>query len=183
MLDAGAGILQWRFKGLLTRAAFAQAEALAALCARRNAMFIVNDRADLAAMVGGGLHLGQDDLPPAAARRVVGDTAIVGFSTHNEAQLKAAASEPASYLALGPIFGTSNKENPDPVVGLERLRSWRPLAERPLVAIGGITRENGRAVIEAGADSIALIGDLVPAEPTADAIRRRTEEWLNLLNR
>ena len=110
------------------------------------------------------LHLGQDDLLPSVARRVVGPDAIVGFSTHNEAQLRAASVEPVDYLALGPIFGTVTKENPDPTVGVDELRRLRPLSNRPLVAIGGITRANARQVLEAGADSVAVIGDLFPED-------------------
>jgi thiamine-phosphate pyrophosphorylase len=103
---------------------------------------------------------------------------MVGFSTHNEVQLRAAADEPADYLALGPIFGTGSKVNPDPVVGLEGLRRLRTLTARPLVAIGGITRENAGVVLDAGADSVAVIGDVFPEDGD---LRRRVEEWLALL--
>jgi len=103
---------------------------------------------------------------------------MLGFSSHNEAQLRAASAEPVDYLALGPIFGTSTKLDPDPAVGLDELRRLRPLTTRPLVAIGGITRANARAVLNAGADSVAVIGDLFPENGT---IRARVEEWLQLL--
>jgi len=176
ILDAGARILQFRFKGFFSRGVFADAEKIANACARAGAIFVMNDRADLARMLGGALHLGQEDLPPSEARRVLGREAILGYSTHNEAQLRAAASEPVDYLALGPIFGTATKLNPDPVVGIEELRRLRQLTERPLVAIGGITRENARAVIDAGADSVAVIGDLFPEN---GRIRDRIEEWLD----
>ncbi|MCU1338178.1 MAG: thiamine-phosphate pyrophosphorylase, partial [Bryobacterales bacterium] len=108
---------------------------------------------------------------------VIGPDAMVGFSTHNEAQLRAACAEPADYLALGPIFGTATKENPDATVGLDELRRLRPFTDRPLVAIGGITRLNARQVLEAGADSVSVIGDLFPEDGT---IRARAEEWIQL---
>jgi thiamine-phosphate pyrophosphorylase len=138
---------------------------------------VVNDRADLAKLFGAALHLGQDDLLPSVARRVVGKDAMVGYSTHNEAQLRAACDEPADYLALGPIFGTVTKENPDPTVGVDELSRLRPLSNRPLVAIGGITRSNAHQVLDAAADSLAVIGDLFPDDGN---IKARTEEWLRI---
>jgi thiamine-phosphate pyrophosphorylase len=179
LIGAGARILQFRHKMFYSRHAFAALEKVAALCHRAGVTLVVNDRADLARLVGAALHLGQDDLPPAAARRVLGETGAIGFSTHNEAQLRAAAAEPVDYIALGPIFGTVSKENPDPVVGLAELRRLRAMATRPLVAIGGITRANALSVIEAGADSVAVIGDLFPAE---GSIWARAEEWLKLVD-
>src|SRR6266852_3434683 len=127
MLDAGTGILQIRHKGHWTRILFDQATRVARLCNQSAATLIVNDRADIALLLGAGLHLGQDDLPPQDARRLIVAGAILGYSTHNAGQLAAAAGEPASYLALGPMFPTQSKINPDPVVGVERLRTWRPL--------------------------------------------------------
>jgi thiamine-phosphate pyrophosphorylase len=177
ILEAGAQILQVRHKGFLSREVFEQIERIAALCREARVPFVVNDRADLAALMGAALHLGQDDLPPAAARRVTGPETLIGFSTHNERQLRAAQFEPVDYLALGPIFGTVSKHNPDPVVGLEELRRLRPLTERPLVAIGGITRDNARNVLAAGANSLAVIGDLFPEDGD---LRPRVEEWLRL---
>lgn len=176
ILEAGARVLQLRHKGFFSREVFEQARKIAALCRDADALFIINDRADIACLLGAGLHLGQDDLSPADARAVMGD-GFIGLSTHNEAQLRAAAGEPADYLALGPIFGTSSKLNPDPVVGLDELRRLRPLTARPLVAIGGITRANARGVIEAGADAVAVIGDLFPEDGN---IRSRAEEWLKI---
>src|SRR5262249_51808870 len=140
---------------------------------------VVNDRADLAVLFGAILHLGQDDLPPAAARRVTGPNVRIGFSTHNETQLRSADAEPVDYLAIGPIFGTASKQNPDPVVGIRELARLRPLTAKPLVAIGGITRSNATAVIDAGADSVAIIGDLFPEEGT---IETRVVEWVRLLS-
>src|SRR5579862_4991199 len=176
ILEGGAAILQFRHKGFFSREVFAQLERIAKLCRDAHVLFVVNDRADLAAITGAALHLGQYDLTPSAARKVVGDATLIGFSTHNESQLRAAAAEPANYLALGPIFGTSSKNNPDPIVGIDELRRMRPLTDRPLVAIGGITRGNAQSVLAAGADSVAIIGDLF-----ADGnLRARIEEWVSL---
>jgi thiamine-phosphate pyrophosphorylase len=176
ILEGGARILQFRHKSFYSREVFATMERVAALCRDAGVPFVVNDRADLAAVLGAVLHLGQDDLPPPAARKIVGPNAVIGFSTHSETQLQAAVAEgTADYLALGPIFGTATKENPDPTVGLAELRRLRPLVDRPLVAIGGITLENAGATLAAGADSVAVIGDLF-AEPAN--LRARTREWV-----
>jgi thiamine-phosphate pyrophosphorylase len=177
ILEGGAKILQFRYKGFFSREVFAQLERFAELCRVAGALFVVNDRADLAALTGAALHLGQDDLTPAAARKIVDAKTLIGFSTHNERQLRAAAAEPANYLALGPIFGTASKQNPDPIVGLDELRRLRPLTDRPLVAIGGITRGNAQSVLTAGADSVAIIGDLFAEDGN---LRLRTEEWISL---
>jgi thiamine-phosphate pyrophosphorylase len=177
ILEGGATILQFRFKGFFSREVFAQMERVAELCRTAQALFVVNDRADLAFITGAALHLGQEDLTPTAARKVVGAKTLIGFSTHNESQLRAAAAEPGDYLALGPIFGTASKQNPDPVVGLDELRRLRPLTDRPLVAIGGITRANAQSVLDAGANSVAIIGDLFADNGT---IRTRTQEWVSL---
>jgi thiamine-phosphate pyrophosphorylase len=178
-LSAGVEILQFRHKGAVTRESLAQLEAVAALCWNARVQLVVNDRADLARMVGAALHLGQEDLPPSAARRVVGIETAIGFSTHNETQLRAACEEPVDYLALGPIFSTSSKENPDPVVGVEGFRRLRPIANRPLVAIGGITRRNAEEAFAAGADSVAVIGDLIPDR---GSLAERAREWISLLS-
>jgi len=178
ILDAGAQIIQFRHKEFLSREAFAWLEQIAELARSAGATLVVNDRADLAKLFNAALHLGQDDLTPWIARRLIGSDAVVGYSTHNESQLLAATKEPADYLALGPIFGTSTKENPDPTVGLGELRRLRPLCDRPLVAIGGITRANARQVLDAGADSVAVIGDLFPEDRN---IQERTKKYLSLL--
>jgi len=177
ILEGGATILQFRHKGFFSRTVFAQLERVAELCRDAGVLFVVNDRADLAALTNAALHLGQDDLTPTAARKVVGAKTLIGYSTHNERQLRAAAAEPANYLALGPIFGTASKQNPDPIVGLDELRRLRPFTDRPLVAIGGITRTNAQSVLAAGADSVAIIGDLFAENGN---VRARTEEWLSL---
>jgi thiamine-phosphate pyrophosphorylase len=177
ILEGGATILQFRHKGFFSRQVFTQLESVAQLCRAAGALFVVNDRADLAALTGAALHLGQDDLTPTAARQVVGTKTLIGFSTHNEHQLRAAAAEPADYIALGPIFGTSSKDNPDPAVGLDELRRLRLLTDRPLVAIGGITRANAHSVLDAGADAVAIIGDLFAGDGN---VRARTQEWIAL---
>ncbi len=137
---------------------------------------IMNDRADLCLAADfDGVHLGQDDLSPEAARRIVGDQRWLGISTHNPEQIAEADKTSADYLAIGPVFGTTSKSNPDPVVGLEGVRRAKELTRKPLVAIGGITRANARSVIEAGADCVAVISDLL-REPAKSA-----EEFLRIL--
>jgi thiamine-phosphate pyrophosphorylase len=180
MLNAGVEILQWRCKDFVSRRRVDEAEQIALLCRRFHVPLVVNDRADIALMLEAGLHLGQDDLPPAAARRLL-PRSTIGYSTHNNRQIAAAFGEPVDYLAIGPVFGTATKANPDPVVGLDNLRAWRPLTARPLVAIGGITRTNAASLIHSGADSVAVIGDLYPPHGPVSAIEERVREWLALL--
>jgi thiamine-phosphate pyrophosphorylase len=177
LAEGGARILQIRHKDHWTREAYHAATELASFCRAAGIELIVNDRADIARMIGAGVHVGQDDLPPSEARAILPSPAIVGFSTHNELQLLASNREPIDYVALGPIFATGSKANPDPVVGVAELKRLRPMTSRPLVAIGGITLESAPEVWAAGADSIALISDLfiTPAKP---AIRARMENWL-----
>ena len=137
---------------------------------------IMNDRADLCLAAGfDGVHVGQDDLSPEAVRAVIGPERWLGVSTHNPEQLREADQTSADYLAIGPVFATSSKEKPDPVVGLEGVRRARSLTRKPLVAIGGITRANAASVIEAGADSVAVISDLL-REP-----RKSAEEFFRIL--
>ncbi|HEY7337038.1 MAG TPA: thiamine phosphate synthase [Bryobacteraceae bacterium] len=174
ILEAGAKILQFRHKGFFSREIVETIVRIAAMCRDAGTLFVVNDRADIARVVGAALHLGQDDLAPTLARRIAPAGAFIGYSTHNEAQLRAADGEPADYLALGPIFDTTSKRNPDPVVGVEQLGLWRPLSRVPLVAIGGITRANAIQIFAAGADSVAIVGDLFPD------LRARTAEWIAL---
>jgi thiamine-phosphate pyrophosphorylase len=178
LLDAGAEMLQYRHKAHWTRQTFEEAEQIARLCGGVNARFIVNDRADYAALLHAGLHLGQEDLPPEDARRVVPEGTVIGFSTHNAAQMRAAQSEPIDYVAFGPVFPTASKENPDPVTGTLELSEVRSLTGLPLVAIGGITRENAQAVFDNGADSIALISALIPLSGSAAELRGNMREWL-----
>jgi thiamine-phosphate pyrophosphorylase len=176
-LDGGAGILQFRHKGHWSREIYAMTEGVARLCREAGALFIINDRADFAMLLEAGLHVGQDDLPPRDARKLIGQEAILGYSSHNVAQLCAAAGEPVDYVALGPIFGTTSKRNPDPVVGVEELRRCRALLEKPLVAIGGITMENAPAVLSAGADSLAILSALLPESVSAKSLREHMENW------
>jgi thiamine-phosphate pyrophosphorylase len=178
LAEGGASIVQLRHKGNFTRGIYEMAQQLASFFHAARIPFIINDRSDIAALLGAGVHLGQDDLPPAAARRVTGPETCIGYSTHNEAQLRAAASEPVDYLALGPIYSTSSKQNPDPVVGVDELRRLRHLTAKPLVAIGGIRLARALEVWRAGADSIALISDLFP-EASKLAIRNRFEDWVS----
>jgi len=180
-LEGGAGILQLRHKLHWSRAIFDSARTVARLCREAGALLIVNDRADFAMLLEAGLHLGQDDLSPRDARRVMGPDAPIGFSSHNVNQLCAAGGEPVDYVALGPIFTTATKRNPDPVTGIEELRRCRPLIEKPLVAIGGITRENALEVLDAGADSVAVIAGLLPDPATALSLRERMEQWQKLV--
>lgn len=181
-LQAGATLLQIRHKEHWSRGIFAEAEAVAQLCRERGATLIINDRADIAVLLDAGLHLGQDDLPPQLARRMIGQDRVLGFSTHNEAQLKAAANEPVDYLAIGPIFSTRSKQNPDPTLEPDRIRQWRAIVHHPLVAIGGIDRLNARLVLESGADSVAVIGDLYPDSATEQTLYERAQAWQQLLN-
>lgn len=175
ILEAGAEILQFRHKGFFSREIFETAERMARLSREAGVVFVVNDRADLARLFHAALHLGQDDITPSQARRVTGPDTIIGFSTHNDAQFRAASLEPAGYLALGPIFETASKLNPDPVVGIPELRRLRPLTAHPVVAIGGITRENAAQVLDAGADSVAVIGDLFSGQ---SSLPQRIRSWL-----
>jgi len=180
LLDGGAGILQLRHKAHWTRAAFETAREVARLCLEAGALFMVDDRADIAMLLRAGLHVGQDDLPPRDARKLMGSDAAIGFSSHNVAQVCAAGGEPVDYLAFGPVFPTASKRNPDPVTGVEGLKECRALVEKPLVAIGGITRATAPDVWAAGADSVAIIGDLLPADLTSVSFRQRMEEWQQL---
>ena len=180
LLEAGARIVQYRNKDFFSRAAFEDARHIATLCRQAGALFVVNDRADIARLLDAALHLGQDDLAPSDARKILPAPDIIGFSTHNDQQLRAGDAEPVDYLAIGPIFGTQSKQNPDPVVGLERLGALRAITRKPLVAIGGITRETAPAIFAAGADAVAIIGDLLPNPCTPAALRARAQEWLEI---
>jgi thiamine-phosphate pyrophosphorylase len=144
--------------------------------APQSVRLIMNDRADLCLAADfDGVHVGQDDLSPESVRKIIWSDRWLGVSTHNPEQLREADLTSADYLAIGPVFATSSKDKPDPVVGLEGVRRARALTRKPLVAIGGITRENAPSVIEAGADSVAVISDLL-REP-----RKSAEEFLRIL--
>jgi thiamine-phosphate pyrophosphorylase len=179
LAEAGVELVQFRDK----RAAgqlYAEVKELVEALAPRSVRLIVNDRADIAAMAGAaGVHVGQSDLPVEEARTICGGSLWVGVSTHNLKQLREADATSADYIAVGPIFPTATKENPDPVVGIEFLREARQRTRKPLVAIGGITIESAADVFRAGADSVAVIRDLLSApDPAA-----RASEYLAIAER
>jgi len=178
---AGAGIVQYRDKVGAPQEVLRAAAEIAEAFAGRECMFVMNDRSDLAALAGWGVHVGQEDLSPSDAKRAVGNR-MVGVSTHDEKQVLRCAQDDnfklADYVAIGPVFATGTKADAEPVVGLEGVRRARALTTKPLVAIGGITRENARSVIEAGADSVAVIGGLfVEGMP----VRESVEDFLERL--
>ena len=177
--EGGATLVQLRDKHASPLHFYEQAKAALEVATQRRVQLIVNDRADIALAVGAaGVHLGQDDLPPEAARRLLGSEAVIGYSSHTVEQALAAATLPIDYLAIGPVFATSTKQDPSPVVGLNGVRAVREaIGGLPLVAIGGITHANARDVIEAGADSVAMISGLLatPSEiPVAVRALRET---------
>lgn len=179
-LDGGARLLQLRAKRLPSGQFLQLCEAIVGAAESFGAMVIVNDRADLARMSGAaGVHVGQDDLPPRAARELLGPQALVGFSTHTVSQIEQAVTEPVTYLAVGPVFGTRTKDTGYEAVGLERVEAAARIAagRLPIVAIGGITLERAAEVIASGASAIAVIGDLLAsADPT-----RRVAEYVRIL--
>ncbi len=171
----GATFIQYRNKVGSTREMLSHAREIRRALGT-GVTLIMNDRADICLAAGyEGVHVGQDDLSPEGARTVIGPERILGVSTHNLEQLREADAGPADYIAFGPVFATSSKRNPDPIVGLEGIREARAATRKPLVAIGGITRANARSAIDAGADSVAVIADLL-SSPTKVA-----EEFSRLL--
>ncbi len=171
----GATLIQLREKEMPAREFYEQAKAAVAVAAQRGVQLLINDRVDIALAVRAhGVHLGQDDMPPEAARRLLGPDAVIGYSTHNIEQAIAATKLPIDYLAIGPIFATTTKTDTAPVLGLEGLRTVRQATGGfPLVAIGGITSANAATVIAAGADSVAVISAVL-TDPTriTEAIRK-----------
>jgi thiamine-phosphate pyrophosphorylase len=181
---SGVEVLQLRAKNSDPQEVLAFAAAIkeARDVAGSNCILSLNDRPDLALLAGyDGCHVGQDDLSIAGARRILPSPKILGLSTHDADQLTTAASTSADYLAIGPIFATATKENPSPVVGLNTLRELRKLTIKPLVAIGGITRTNARSVLDAGADSVAIIGDLFTGCTPVNLEARLTENVRDIL--
>lgn len=175
LAEAGVTFLQYRDKFGDPLTMLTQARELKSTIGSR-AKLIMNDRADLCLAADfDGVHVGQDDLSPASARRIIGPRRWLGVSTHNPEQVAEADQISADYIAIGPVFATVSKTKPDPVIGIAGVRRARELTRKPLVAIGGITRQNCRSVIEAGADSIAVISDLV-RDP-----RKSAEEFLHIL--
>ncbi len=178
LLSAGVRLIQLRDKQASPRELFESCPWLLERVRKDSGTFILNDRADIALAVDAhGVHVGREDLPVELARRVLGAEKWVGCSTHALAQVVEANRSSADYIAFGPIFPTTSKANPDPVVGLEGLREARQATRKPLVAIGGITLQNAASVIEAGADSVAVISALLSAPDLA----QRAREFLKLL--
>jgi thiamine-phosphate pyrophosphorylase len=174
LCDGGATLIQLREKNLPTLEFYRQAGDALTVARQHGARVIVNDRVDIALALGAdGVHLGQNDFPPEAARRLLGEQVIIGFSTHNADQARQAVKLPVNYIAIGPIFSTRTKADPSPEVGLDGLRAVRQIVGAlPLIAIGGITEFNAQRVIEAGADAVALVSALL-ADPNQIADRTR----------
>lgn len=176
MLDAGARLFQYRNKTSSSRELLEASQSVWFAVRQYGGRFIVNDRADVARLAAAsGVHLGQDDLDVSGARMIVGLESIIGFSTHNIEQFQAAAESDADYLAVGPIFATDSKANPDPVVGVDFIRRVRKLTSKPIVAVGGITLERAPQVLDAGADSVAVISDILKARNPAERVRQYLE--------
>ena len=177
LAQSGVTLMQLRDKKSSARRAFAEVQSLVAMLSPRDVRLIVNDRPDVAALAkAGGVHVGQDDLPVEEARKLCPGPMWVGVSTHNLEQLRAGDLTSADYIAVGPIFPTGTKENPDPVVGVEFVQRARQLTRKPLVAIGGITVERAADVYRAGADSLAVVSDLLAVPDPAS----RAREYLKI---
>jgi thiamine-phosphate pyrophosphorylase len=175
LVSAGCTVLQYRNKSGDAREMLDHARELKRRVSSATKL-IMNDRADLCLAADfDGIHVGQDDLSPESVRKIIGPERWLGVSTHNPEQLAEADKTSADYLAIGPVFSTSSKDKPDPVVGLDGVRRARTLTRKPLVAIGGITRANAASVIDAGADSVAVISDLI-RDP-----RKSAEEFFRIL--
>jgi len=180
LAEAGVRLLQYRNKQAPARELLEKSRSLAEKLLPWQVTFIVNDRADVAALAGAnGVHVGQDDLAVESARQIVGPSSIVGVSTHNLEQFAAAAATSADYIAIGPVFETGTKANPDPVVGTEMIRAARRLTDKPIVAIGGITLERAAEAMAAGADSLAVISDILRAADPAN----RAHQFIELLGK
>jgi thiamine-phosphate pyrophosphorylase len=176
LAEAGVRLLQYRNKSAQARQYLESSRKPAEVLLPQGVSFFVNDRPDVAFLAGAtGVHVGQDDLDVEQTRQIVGRDKLVGVSTHNLEQFQRAAASSADYIALGPIFRTSSKANPDPVVGLDLLRKARALTDKPVVAIGGISLERAASVIEAGADSIAVISGILGAPDPAQRARQYIE--------
>jgi thiamine-phosphate pyrophosphorylase len=180
LAESGIKLIQYRDKQASPRRLFEVSSQLASTLKESACRVVVNDRADIAALVNaGGVHVGQDDLPVECARTVCGLEKLVGVSTHNLEQVREADRSPADYVAVGPIFATSTKEKPDPVVGVDFIAEARRATTKPIVAIGGITLWGAEEVFRAGADSVAVASDILCA---ADPVGR-AREYMNLAAR
>lgn len=165
-------VLQWRFKGLADREALAGAKELRAATRPGGALLFINDRPDIARMVeADGVHVGQEDLDPADVRALM-PGALIGVSTHNQEQFTAALASPADYIAVGPVFGTASKANPDPVTGVPFVSWASGRTRRPVVAIGGLNADNCGEVVRAGARGVAVISELMKSDQPDEAARR-----------
>ena len=175
LIGGGARFIQLREKYASPKEFYEDAKSAIEIARQNSAKIIINDRVDIAlALRADGVHLGQDDLPPEKARKILGENAIIGFSTHSVKQAIEAVRLPVDYVAIGPVFATQTKENADEIVGIEGVRQVREaIKDFPLVAIGGITTENFREIFEAGADSLAVIkAVLSPPEKIAENLQR-----------
>lgn len=170
LIDAGVRVLQYRDKSGTPAAMLETSSSLAKFANEAGVSFFVNDRPDIAFLANAtGVHVGQNDLSVEQARAIVGPQRWVGVSTHNREQFAKAAASSADYIAIGPIFATKSKANPDPVVGVEMIRELRAITQKPIVAIGGVGLDRAEEVLRAGADSVAVISDILLA---ADPIER-----------
>ena len=176
LAEAGVRLIQYRNKSAPARQYLDSSRELAEALRPHGVTFLVNDRPDVAFLAdASGVHVGQDDLEVEHARRVAGQDKLVGVSTHNLEQFKKAAASSADYIAIGPLFSTTSKANPDPVVGIDFLRKARGLTDKPIVGIGGISLDRARSVIEAGADSVAVISGILSAPNPAQSARQYLE--------
>jgi thiamine-phosphate pyrophosphorylase len=179
--QAGIRFLQYRDKEATDEVVLERAALLRNLFPASDSCLILNDRVSLVSAARyDGIHVGQEDLSPSQTRATLGPDILIGVSTHGASQLRSAADGPADYLAIGPVFATASKRDPDPVVGLDAVRAARAMTAKPLVAIGGITRSNCAAVIQAGADSVAVISDLIPHPGSSTG--KMVEEFLAALS-
>jgi thiamine-phosphate pyrophosphorylase len=178
LAEAGVRLLQYRNKAAPARQLLESSREIASVLAPCGVTFFVNDRPDVAFLSGAnGVHVGQEDLDVEQARSVVGKEKLVGVSTHNLEQFERAAAGSADYIAVGPVYSTSSKANPDPVIGVDFIRKVRGLTQKPIVAIGGITLERAAEVIEAGADSAAVISGIL----SAPDLTERAKQYIKTL--
>jgi len=176
LAEAGVRLLQYRNKSASTRHYLQSSREIVEAVRPHGVTFVVNDRPDVAYLSGAsGVHVGQDDLEVERARRVAGQDKLVGVSTHNLEQFNKAVASSADYIAIGPLFSTTSKASPDPVVGLDFVRKVRAITDKPIVAIGGISLDRAAAAIEAGADSVAVISGILSAPDPSQSARQYLE--------